>query len=746
MLKHTVFILILFLILIVNCVGVFAGSLPGIKVFDKKLLSRIEAMKDSKNIDSTNIHKYTNRLFLETSPYLLQHAHNPVNWYPWGKEAFDTARKLNRPVFLSIGYSTCHWCHVMEEESFEDIEIAKFLNENYICIKVDREERPDIDSLYMKAVLVLRGSGGWPMTVILTPDKKPFFGGTYFPARDGDRGVEMGLLTILKKIVTVYKNDREKIENAGSQVIEQVVEMVQPKPGSKMVDKAVIKESISTYKAGFDEKNGGLRSRTKFPSSLPLELLFRYYYSFNDKEVLDMATKTLDKIKSGGIHDHVAGGFHRYTTDAIWLTPHYEKMLYDNALLSMAYTQAYQVTGNIEYKETAEKTLNYLLKEMLAPGHGFYSATDADSLTPSGEKEEGYFFTWKPGEIDTLFDKKTAKIIKNYFSIPDKKGERYILHLSRSKDQIASETGVTREKLDLIIQDAIKVLYKKRQQRALPGLDDKIITSWNSLVISALAKAGFAFDNKKYIKAAEKTASFIFENLFSGQELFRSFKDKKQGHSGFLNDYAFFAAACLDIFEATFEIEWLIKAIDINDTVLKKFEDKKDGGFFMTPLGQDDLITRAKPFDDGAVPSGNSIAIMNLVRLYQYTDKEYYRVKAEKSLSSFFDIISRTPDYMSGMLMSLDRLTSPSKQIIIVTPEGEKEKAVPFLNIIRKKYLPNSIVIVVPEGREFDIMSKRIQHIRGRKAINGKTSVYPCEDQVCKLPVTQPQDLSKTLE
>ncbi len=745
MLKHTVFILILFLILIVNCIGVFADNLPGIKVFDKKLLSRIEAMKDHQNIDSTNEYKYTNRLFLETSPYLLQHAHNPVNWYPWGKEAFDTARKLNRPVFLSIGYSTCHWCHVMEEESFEDIEIAKFLNENYICIKVDREERPDIDSIYMKAVLVLRGSGGWPMTVILTPDKKPFFGGTYFPARDGDRGVDMGLLTILKKIVTVYKNDREKIENAGSQVIEEVVKMVQPKPGSKMVDKAVIKESIAIYKAGFDKKNGGMRSRTKFPSSLPLEFLFRYYYSSNDIEVLDMATKTLDKIKSGGIHDHVAGGFHRYTTDAIWLTPHYEKMLYDNALLSMAYTQAYQVTGNIEYKKTAEKTLNYLLKEMLAPGHGFYSATDADSLTPSGEKEEGYFFTWEPGEIDTLFDKKTAKIIKNYFSIPDKKGERYILHLSRSKDQIATETGVTTEKLDLIIKDAIEVLYKKRQQRALPGLDDKIITSWNSLVISALAKAGFAFDNKKYIKAAEKTASFILENLFSGQELFRSFKDKKQGHSGFLNDYAFFAAACLDIFEATFEIEWLKKAIDINDTVLKKFEDKKDGGFFMTPLGQDDLIAREKPFDDGAVPSGNSIALMNLVRLYQYTDKEYYRIKAEKSLSSFFDILSRTPDYMAGMLMSLDRLTSPSKQLIIVTPEGKKEEAAPFLDIIRKRYLPNSIVIVVPEGLEFNIMSKKIPHIRGRKAINGKTSVYPCEDQVCKLPVTQPQDLSKTL-
>ena len=316
MLKHTLFILILFLVFIINCVGVFAGSLPGIKAFDKQLLSRIEAMKDSKNIDSKKEHKYTNRLFLETSPYLLQHAHNPVNWYPWGKEAFDTARKLDRPVFLSIGYSTCHWCHVMEEESFEDIEIAKFLNENYICIKVDREERPDIDSLYMKAVLVLRGRGGWPMTVILTPDRKPFFGGTYFPARDGDRGVDMGLLTILKKIVAVYKNDREKIENAGSQVIEQVVKMVQPKPGSKMVDKAVIKESISTYKAGFDEKNGGMRSQTKFPSSLPLELLFRYYYSFNDKEVLDMTTKTLDKIKSGGIHDHVAGGFHRYTTDA----------------------------------------------------------------------------------------------------------------------------------------------------------------------------------------------------------------------------------------------------------------------------------------------------------------------------------------------------------------------------------------------------------------------------------------------
>ncbi|RLC18479.1 MAG: hypothetical protein DRH93_16550 [Deltaproteobacteria bacterium] len=468
----------------------------------------------------------------------------------------------------------------------------------------------------------------------------------------------------------------------------------------------------------------------------------RYYQTSRDEEVLDMITLTLDKMMNGGIHDHVGGGFHRYTTDSIWLTPHYEKMLYDNALLAIAYTEAYQLTGNETYRQTAQKTLDYLLKEMQSPEGGFYSATDADSLDFSGELEEGYFFTWTIAEIDKLFDERTSKIVKRYYGVKDIKKQRQILHISGEQNSITKEFGITRQEIETIIVKANQTLYEKRLDRNLPGLDDKIILSWNSLVISALAKAGFVFNEKKYIDAAIQTHAFIFKNLWHDQKLFHSFKDQARGHQGFLEDYAFLAAAFIDLYEATFDIEWMKKAIDMDDLIYKKFEDKTLGGFFMTPVDQNDLIAKEKPVDDGAIPSGNAIATINLSRLYLYTDRKSYRQRAQKTLAYFSRPLLTSPGYMSGMLPATELLTEPVKEMVIITPEGQKQQAEPFLDILRKKFVAGQIIIVAQEGKEFDAVSKTLPQVRGRTALKGMATLYPCEGKICRLPITDPQRLT----
>lgn len=696
----------------------------------------------TKHLDASGKPIFTNHLARESSPYLLQHAHNPVNWYPWGEKAFETAKQLDRPILLSIGYSTCHWCHVMEEESFEDIEIAAYLNEHYIAVKVDREERPDIDAIYMKAVMALQGSGGWPMTVFLSWDKKPFYGGTYFPARDGDRGVSTGFLTLLNRLVEVYQNNKQTIENAGSQITNLLQKTSETHANDFLPAKELISKSMAAYKKRFDWENGGIMGQNKFPSSLPLELLMQYYQTVQDDQILDMITLTLDKMMLGGIHDHVGGGFHRYTTDSIWLTPHYEKMLYDNALLSIVYTQAYQLTGNEAYRQTCQKTLDYLLKEMQSTEGGFYCATDADSQTASGEQEEGYFFTWTTQEISALFDEKTAQILHLYYGLNPTKDQRQVLHVS-GQQQITQQFAIRLEELDTLIKEANIKLYTNRSHRSLPGRDDKILLSWNSLVISALAKAGFAFNENKYIKAAIKTQEFIRTHLWQDQKLFHSFKDNKRGHEGFLEDYAFLTAAFIDLYEATFDIQWLLKAMDIDTLMEKNFEDKTQGGFFMTPEGQKDLIAREKPGDDGAIPSGNAIAAINLCRLYLYTDQKPYQHRAKKTLACFSSSLLKSPEYMPGMLFASELLTGPVKEMVIITSEGKKSEAAPFLDVLRKQFAPNQIIIVAQEGKELDGISKILPPVRGRKTINGRVTAYPCQGKACRLPVTNPENLTR---
>ncbi len=684
--------------------------------------------------------RYTNRLILEGSPYLLQHAHNPVDWFAWGDEAFEAARKLNRPVLLSVGYATCHWCHVMEEESFEDEEIAGFLNERYIAIKVDREERPDLDAIYMAAVQTITGGGGWPMTVWLTPDRRPFYGGTYFPARDGDRGVAKGFLTLLKEIDKMYGEQQDKIKGAGLTLTKAVQQELKPAAGDQLPGPEMIRKVIEDYQAFHDPLHGGMIGKPKFPGSMPVRLLLRYYQRSGDEKILAIARLTLEKMAAGGIYDHVGGGFHRYATDEKWRIPHFEKMLYDNALLAMDYLEGYQVTKEAHFKQIAEEILHYIKQDMTAPGGAFFSATDADSLNPDGHREEGYYFTWTPKELEAVLGHDHAGVIRAYYGVgetPNFEG-RYILYTPQKPADVAGDLGILEGELIRIIDSARVVLYKKRNQRPLPLRDEKILTAWNGLMISAYARAGLILDNEQYTRQAVAAAGFILEKLFLKGKLYRSYKDGKARHTAYLDDYAFLVAALIDLYEVTHKIKWLEKAIALNAVLKTNYQDRDNGGFFMTHKDQTDLIAREKPGYDGALPSGNSIALLNLLRLGKYTTKDHYRIQAEKMLTTFLGRSSARPMALSGMMTALDFHTDKAKEIIIVTPPGKMEAAEPYLKVLRRKYLPNRIVVVVTEGENLKSHARVIPLLEKKTALMGKATAYVCENAVCKLPVTDP--------
>lgn len=733
-------------------------QLPGTESFSPPLMKRFESMRESrgkeykprtKHLRPDGSAKYTNRLFLESSPYLLQHAHNPVNWYPWGDEAFETAKKLNRPVLISVGYSTCHWCHVMEEESFEDEEIARYMNENYIAIKVDREERPDVDAIYMSAVQAMTGSGGWPMTVWLTPDRKPFFGGTYFPARDGDRGAKTGFLTLLKRLKEAYHTEPEKVVASSNKLAKVIGENLSSEAvGSELPGAQVFHNVVQVYKSRFDEKDGGLNYAPKFPSQIPIRFLLRYYRRTADKKILEIITKTLDKMASGGIYDHVGGGFHRYSTDKHWLVPHFEKMLYDNALLVMAYLEAYQVTHNPEYERIVKETLRYIARDMTPPDGAFYSATDADSLTPSGHREEGYFFTWTPGELTKILGPKRMKVFEKYFVLKNEGNfeGRIILHTHTTAAQVAGELGLPEEKVRTLLEESKDLLYQERSKRPPPLRDEKILSSWNGLMISANAQAGLILGDPSYTNRAVKAAQFIFDKLYANGRLSRSYKDGQAKHNAYLDDYAFLTAGLLDLYEATHDPEWLKKAIELDFVLSKYYEDKKNGGFFMTSSDHEKLLAREKPNYDGAEPSGNSIAILNLYRLGEFTTDDSYRARADKALTAFSQTLNSRPNALTEMLLALDFRLDKPKEIIIVTPAGKKSDAEMFLAEFRKQYLPNRILIVSEEGDELERLTEIIPFVKLKLAQNGKTTVYVCEQGFCKLPTSDPQTFSKQID
>ena len=685
--------------------------------------------------------KYINRLFLESSPYLRQHAHNPLNWFPWSDEAFELARALGRPVLLSIGYSTCHWCHVMEEESFDDEEVARYLNENYIAIKVDREVRPDLDAIYMSAVqLFLQGRGGWPMTVWLTPDRQPFSGGTYYPARDGDRGVAVGFLTLLQRLKEAYDEQPDRIAEVSSEVAERVRAMLAPggAGGESLSTTAPLQTTAAYYRERFDSVHGGLQSQMKFPSSLSIRFLLRHHRRTSDAQSLTMVTRTLEQMAAGGIHDHVGGGFHRYATDPEWLVPHFEKMLYDNALLTSAFLEAYQVTGREDFAQVVRDILRYVERDMTSPDGAFYSATDADSPGPGGERREGWFFTWTPDELDAVLGPERAGAVAAFYGVTESGNYegRTIPSTPRPLAETAAELGMSVDALRRTIDEARERLYTARAMRPPPLRDEKILTAWNGLMISAFAQAALVMNEPAYAARATQAADYLLTHLRRDGRLLRAALNGQAQQAAYLADYAFLIAGLLDLYEATSELRWLEEARGLDDILEQHYEDTTAGGFFRTAGDHETLITREKPSSDTAEPSGNSVQLLNLVRLQEFTTDDRYRQRAEHAFEAFSGVLAQSPAAVSEMLLAVDFHLDTPKEIVIVVPHA-REEAESLLDELRATFLPNRILAVVTEN-ELDRHAALIPLLEGKVARDGKPTAYVCENRICDLPTTDP--------
>ena len=725
-------------------------KLPGAEKFPDELELRLKTALANRGRDyhprTRHVHddkspRFINRLIFSESPYLLQHAHNPVNWFAFGDDAFSLAKALNRPILLSIGYATCHWCHVMEEESFEDEEIAAFLNQYYVCIKVDREERPDVDAIYMAATQAISGHGGWPMTVWLKPDQRPFYAATYFPARDGDRGMHTGFLTMLRHLAEAYHQDPDSIDHAALQIKEALKQQFAAPTGASIPKREVIPKAMDLFRSRFDWTHGGTRGAPKFPSTIPVRLLLREYFHSGQKDLLDMALLTLKKISQGGINDHIGGGFHRYSVDERWLVPHFEKMLYDNALLVMSYVEAYQVSHDESLKVTALETLRYIMREMTSSAGGFFSATDADSGSDAGHNDEGLFFSWTPQELSKHLKPHDAAVVAAYYGVSDSGNfeGRSVLHKSKEISEIAKIFSCTESQIAAIITNAKNALYQARAKRHHPLRDEKIITAWNGLMISAFAKAGFAFNEPDFINHARHAAAFILKTLKPDQWLRRFFRQSASEQLGFLDDYAFLIAGFLDLYEAEGEEEWLAQAIMLDRILEREFEDAEHGGFFMTSTQHKELIAREKPHSDGAEPSGNSVAILNLLRLHQFCDEQNYKYRAEKALEAFSKSLTQYSMSSSEMLIALDFYWSSPQQIAIVSDKSSREL---FLTELRTRFLPHCVKAIVEEKACAQHLIPWLQH---KTVSNHQSTAFVCSEGECKLPVTNAQDFREQL-
>jgi uncharacterized protein YyaL (SSP411 family) len=726
--------------------------LPGALPYSKELQGRMNVALAGKGTAyvprthhkrSDGSPKFTNRLIFENSPYLLQHAHNPVDWRPWGDEAFAEAERLGRPVLLSVGYATCHWCHVMERESFEDEEIAQFINENFISIKVDRERRPDVDNVYMTSVRLLTGGGGWPMTVVMTPKREPFFGGTYFPPRDGARGSRKGFLTILKELAAEYRDDKDAVVQRAGTLSRRIQRSVAPARPTGVPGAASIVGMVRGRARAFDWKDGGFGGRPKFPRPVNLETFLRYYRRTGDPEALWMVTHTLDKMADGGLHDQVGGGFHRYSVDSRWLIPHFEKMLYDNAQLVGVYLEAWQITGDPYYREIVERTCDYVLREMRDPGGAFWSATDADSPAPGGHYEEGLSFTWTPAEIDAALPPNEAAAIKAWHGVT-KRGNfegRNHFHNPRSAAAVAAQLGVSKDELQVRIKAGHKALYAVRAKREPPLTDDKVLAGWNGLMISALSRAGLAFGEQSYIDGASVAADFVLDKLYHDGKLTRVSLGGSTSHDGVLDDYAFLAYGLLDLFEATASVKYLSAAIALHETLESDFWDPKEGGYWMAGATVKDLLVREKPDYDGARPSGNSIAIGNLLRLYEITQKARYRTMAERALGAFGVVMSRGGGSVPKMLSALDYYLDEPKQIVIVKPDRQADNR-PLLRALGRSYVPNRVLLTVVVGAHQDGVAALSPLVAGKVAMDGKVTAYVCKRQVCLKPTSDPEEFA----
>ncbi len=683
--------------------------------------------------------KHYNHLKDEKSPYLIQHARNPVSWYPWGDEAFNKAKEENKPIFLSVGYSTCHWCHVMARESFEDPELAELINEVFIPVKVDREERPDIDCTYLAACQIITSSGGWPLTVLLTPDLKPFFAGTYYPKESND--VSIGLKELVLNVQELWQNKEDELLKSADEITLSLERWASTVSGD-LIPESVLERAFNVLSNSFDEY-GGFGREQKFPSANHLLFLLHYWNHTGDENALSMVEKTLMFMHRGGIWDQLGFGFHRYSMDPEWIVPHFEKMLYDQALMTLVYTEAYQATGKDEYRETAMQILEYIQRDMTSPMGGFYSAEDAES-----EGLEGKFYLWTKSEIENILTLPESRIFNEAYQIKDKGNfmdpgtgmftGKNILYLKAPLDVIAGEMNLKREELSQQLESSRLKLYKARETRIHPHKDDKILTDWNGLMIVALARASQVFDKEIYSEAALKAVEFIKSQLCCEGKLWHRYRDGEVIVSGFLDDYAFMIWGLLELYQTTLDSSLLEWAYELNQQLLKDFFDETDGGFYFTSRLEEDVLVRKKEAFDGSVPSGNALSYLNILHLSTLLeDSELSNVALELE-KAFAPLINRSPTGYTMFLTGLMHRLGPSYEVVIAG-EKDDEATREFIRVLHENYLPEVVVSLNSNGDTW--LSEKVESFHDKKPLEGKVTAYVCESKGCKLPVTDSDKL-----
>ncbi|PYL29233.1 MAG: thioredoxin domain-containing protein [Verrucomicrobia bacterium] len=704
--------------------------------------------------------EHTNRLAHEKSPYLLQHAHNPVDWYPWGEEAFAKARRENKAIFLSVGYSTCHWCHVMAHESFENEEVAAIMNRDFVNIKVDREERPDVDRVYMTFVQATTGGGGWPMSVWLTPDLKPFVGGTYFPPEDryGQPG----------RIATAWKENHDKIVEQGGQIVAALRESQSTAAGEGKLDAKVLDAAYKQLDRSYDPKEGGFGNAPKFPRPVTLNFLSRFYArdpeSDAGKQALEMARLTLRKMAAGGMHDHIGGGFHRYSVDRYWHVPHFEKMLYDQAQLAVAYLDAYQITRDRQYEAVARDILDYVGRDMTSKEGGFFSAEDADSPVVAGigdagtsKTAEGAFYIWAKKEIDAALGD-AAEIFDFHYGVQahgnapegsdphDEFRGKNILIERHTIAETAQRFKKSEEEITKSLAQSREKLFAIRNKRPRPHLDDKIIAAWNGLMISAYARAAQVLDDPRYLEIATRAARFVRSNLYEEKSklLYRNYRDGRSDVEGFADDYAFAIQGLLDLYEASFDVDWLKFAVELQETQDRLFFDEKNGGYFSTSGKDESVFLRMKDDNDGAEPAASSVATLNLLRLSQFRDDQKLAERARKTIDAFATTLSHFPSAMPQMLVALDFSLSKPRQIVIAGKKDTPETKA-LLKEVHRHFLPKTILVLADGAEGQKYLGEKNEAIRAISMVEGKPAAYVCENFTCKAPVTDPKALAELL-
>lgn len=696
-----------------------------------------------------------NKLIEEQSPYLLQHAYNPIDWHPWGQEAFSKAKSENKPIFLSIGYSTCHWCHVMARESFENEEIAGLLNENFVCIKVDREERPDIDQIYMTAVQAIISRGGWPLSVFLTPDLKPFYGGTYFPPED-THGLS-GFKKVLGVVLEAWKNQTDKLLDTADKITYHLEELNFREKGTTLASD-ILEQCYNKLENSYDQKFGGFDQPPKFPRPVVFNFLLRYYYSTGQQKALDMTLGTLEKMAAGGIRDHLGGGFHRYSVDGQWLLPHFEKMLYDQAQVAISYLEAYQNSGNEYYADVARDTLDYVLSRMTSPEGGFFSAEDADSADKDNPEKhgEGLFYLWEKAEVDEVLEPRPAEIFNFHYGIKENGNAvhdphqefagKNIIHLAHSLQETADHFQLPPEEVAGNLAESRRKLWEIREGRPRPHLDDKIITSINGLMITALAKAGRVLADQRYLDAALRAAAFLKDRLFDEdkQILLRRYRKGQAGLTGQLEDYAFLVHGLLELYHSSFDPFWLRWALDLTTRQEELFEDKTEGGFFSTSEGDDSVLVRMKPGFDGAEPAANSISAFNLIHLGRLTDSEDLVNKGRRTIETFSSYLQEYPPVLPQMLVAYNYLLAYPWQIVIAGRRGQSDTE-KMLEILGKKFLPHTAIIFADEQKKEELSDLLPSAFTELEMLEDRATAYICKDFSCQVPIDDTTELEEKL-